>query len=249
LGKIFDSYLEFKEQLDSLVALANKVNTRDLQRNLEAEVYENFRALIPLADKYTIVGQRSDGPYYKSEIGIGEWIRLKQAYHRYGSPVDDAGRAIQVLKENGDLIIPKVRKAISKEFIQLMDLLKKIVFYDNLRIEKALPNPVKRFTIDEHSGMTFFTNEIQKIGVESNYPQVIRCSDKANSDIWNWLSIRIVMTDMDYTYLVEDFYPQLVEILNEMIVMTEEKRKINDPLVKEMSETVIPFKFVKRLKA
>jgi hypothetical protein len=242
LGNILKAFLEFEDNMKRILDIANRINTRTLQFGLDADVVENFRALIPLSEKYQIVGKSG---YY--QLAVGEWLRLKSSYHTYGGPVNAASEAFRLFKEQGQEIIPFVRPAIKTEFTKLIELMQKILPYDNERIELELPIPPDYFIFDDQKGLTHASERSEKVAVESNYPLTVRLA-KAGQDPYSWSGIHFVLTDKEYTHLLEDVYPQVLDILIQLDVKITKKIEFNKPILKEMSETVIPFKFIARVK-
>jgi len=231
MGIIVSGIRIIKPAYNFCLQTIEKVDTTELQGILINTVYECFRTLKPLSRILRKVTTTDMG----DEIFIGEWIRERWGYQKYGSIIRKP-KTFQLMVKYGDKMKPFVRKTIASEFSELVDLTKQLQSYDDLTIELDIPpTDLCEPELDDYE-CTIINRVITRIGLETKCPNRIL--------LWagNVVAIERDIDDMVNVPLFEDIISYLVELYKKADDGVRQVREHNEKILAKMEEIVAPLR-------
>jgi len=86
------------------------------------ESIEAFEALKPLSYKFTRAFK-----FGSADVMVGRWLRLRDSFQTYGSPMEDCEYLHKLFVNYGDRLIPFLRKPIKGDFVKLVRLARRLI--------------------------------------------------------------------------------------------------------------------------
>jgi hypothetical protein len=240
MGLIVEGIRRIKPQMDFIVRSIPKVDVRSLQDKMEMTVYDCFRALMPLSSEYKVVCETSDG----SKLCIGEWIRVKDSWHRYGSIADSKSMFFRLIREYGYRLKPFVRRTIKHDFASLVDLAVKLKSYVDMTVEMEIPEIViYRCRIFDYgdAGVALMPFKAEKIAISLRCPTYVTFMNGEDGK-----DIRII--DEEDMPMVEDVIDYVVELYKRADAQVAVVREHNEKVLEEMRRIAEPWKLANSIK-
>jgi hypothetical protein len=233
-----------KPAYDFCLQMAPKVDTKTLQKQMESLVHDCFVTLKPLSSGLKTVTRISTS-YGTREILIGEWIRSKAGYQKLGSPVWGTDDTFQCMREHGEQMKPLVRRTISNEFSQLVDLTKQLISYRDLIVMMDIP-PTQIYEHDistAEATVTLTSRVAHSIAIETNNPYgILLYTEEATKPKERDL------TKEEHTPIFEDIISYLVDLYKKADTEVSKIRAHNEKIMEQMKHIVAPLKIADSLK-
>lgn len=247
MGVIAQRVDELDGKLKYIYSTACEIDTVYLQRDLEKTVYKALESLKPLRHRYIVLPETKfqDRIYsYTCQIAVGEWLRIKYSWQRFGSPIHNREEAFKILREHGDVIALNVRKTIREVVTQLVELTKKLTPYDHVEVSRQV-NVTTRIRALRGEWSVF---RVEKIAVGTSNPFWVRYLYEEGSGYPPRADSSSFLIDRwDDVALIEDLIDDLVELYTEAKKKVMEVKAWNDKLLAEMKSLVAPYLIAKEL--
>jgi len=246
MGIVIAGIRLIKQHYDFVLRMAEKVDTRTLQREMENFVYESFSTFKPLRRKFKEICTVTEKTrYYTStyNLCIGEWIRRKSRYHQYGSIVDHSESFLKIIREHGDELKPHVRKSIKEDFAKAVDLTKQLIMYRDFEVSVCIrPREVYTYLYLYCRG--------GKSGIEIKPVKIERLTIKTQSPtrIFYGKDTSIQLEDESNVSIVEDLIDDLVDLFRKADAEVCKVREHNERVMKQIEDVVAPYKIVNHLR-
>jgi len=257
MGLIFQTILDLKDRYDYVLQATKEVNTRSLQSNLEELTFKSFDALRPLRSEYAVVGdlKDSDGKVY-NQIGVGEFIRLKNSGETYGSNFKPDSewswrRFLELMREHGHLITPHINTSKQEDFGRLVQITEGLKLYNELTVSLEVDPPL---TVHKHNYNKYAAfrvleleeKKVVKLFLKTSDPEKVVYNKVKENESSYWPDA------IDVTYegnipVVEDLIDHLVKIYKMAGELVDVTKRHNEPLTTEMDTLASAYKVSKCL--
>jgi len=245
LGLIIAGLRIIKPAYDFCLQTAPKINTRVLQSEMEKFVTGCFQALKPLSYDFKEVTQITEKYYgntYTATLCIGEWLRERGVYQKYGSSIDRPEDFFNCIRRYGEYLKPHVRKPIKDVFANLVDLTKSLRPYNEILVKLEIPET----EVFEHycpyrggdsTTVTITSMVVNAIGVRTSYPWDLLLFKSGEEEP----EIRDI-TNQSKVSIYEDIISYMVDLYKRAEAEVSVTRKHNEEIMREMEQIVAPFK-------
>jgi hypothetical protein len=240
LGIIVSAIQKIKPTYDFCLQMARNVHTCDMQDEMEKFVIKCFKALKPLSDRHKNVCHL-DQEYGYGELCVGEWLRCRYSYQRYGSYVESADRFFELIRKYGEKVQHHVRRSIAKEFEELVELVVQLKPHNSIRIHTEIPETevfayeVDRGSITEHAGITIRRMTAKAVGFETRDPWAI------DIELINGEHRTIGISSDSRVIVFEDLVGYLADLYVKAEAAVSEVKKHNEAIMAEMDKVVAPW--------
>jgi hypothetical protein len=243
MGIIVSGIKLIKPAYDFCLQMAPKVDTKTLQKQMESLVQDSFATLKPLSSSLKTV-TRIPTSYGTREILIGEWIRDKSSHQKLGSLVWNDYEVFRCIKEHGEQMKPLVRRTISNEFSQLVDLAKQLISYNDLTVKLNIP-PTEVYEHECISGeaVMLIPRVVYSIAIETCYPLKILLYAEGEKE-----PKERDLTAEAYTPIFEDIVSYLVDLFKKADAEVSRVRNHNEKIMEQMKQIVAPLKIANSIK-
>ena len=136
---IYEEIENLLPKWNELLAIASRIDTTKLQRQLLEKVFAAFKLFKPL--RYSMV--KTSLSFNQDEIVIGRWIRLRSIWQDYGSPVDGPYTFLALIKAQGEAIADYVRKPIRSDFREAARIVAQLKIYEDISKTIQFSSPLK----------------------------------------------------------------------------------------------------------
>jgi hypothetical protein len=243
MGIIASGIKLIKPAYDFCLQMVPKVDTKTLQKQMESLVHDCFITLKPLSSGLKTV-TRTSTSYGTREILIGEWIRDRSGHQKLGSLVWGTDNTFRCMREHGEQMKPLVRRTISNEFAQLVDLTKQLISYRDLTVRMDIP-PTEVY---EHG---CYVGEQVKLAPKVVYS--IAIATQSPVDIILFIegeeeAEEKKLSDEKKTPIFEDIVSYLVDLFKKADVEVSKVRDYNEKIMEQMKQIVAPLKIADSLK-
>jgi hypothetical protein len=225
-----------------------KVDTKTLQKQMESLVHDCFVTLKPLSSGLKTVTRMSTS-YGTREILIGEWIRDRSGHQKLGSLVWGTDNTFKCMREHGEQMKPLVRRTISNEFSQLVDLTKQLISYKDLTVKLDIP-PTEVYEHEcligispEKGGVNLAPKTVYSIAIETQNPNDIYLFVEGEK-----AAKARQLTDEAKTPIFEDIISYLVDLFKKADAEVSKIRAHNEKIMEQMKHIVAPLKIAESLK-
>ena len=250
MGVIIAGLRMIKPAYDFCLQTAPKINTRVLQSEMEKFVTDCFRVLKPLSYDFKEVIQITETSYYGnsySTLCIGEWLRERNVYQKYGSSIDRPEDVFNCIRKYGEYLKPHVRKPIKDVFANLVDLAKSLKPYNEVLVKIEIPETEVfehhcPYRSDDSATVTITSMVVNAIGVKTSYP-------------WDLLLFKSGeekpetrdITNQSKVSIFEDIISYMVDLYKKAEAEVSVTRKHNEEIMRRMGQMVAPFKIATAL--
>ena len=245
MGIIISAIRIIKPAYDFCLQMIPKVNTYSLQRSMEEFVIDCFEALKPLSHSFKEIAYTDSGDI----LCIGEWIRVRGRYQKYGSNINKPSTFFYYIRKYGGYIKPDVRKPIRDTFSQLVDLAVKLKPYDTVLVKLQIPETevFEYYYPYAEKGdgkvVEIRSMKINAIGIKTNSPSYLflfKCGEEDDP-------IERDITHEVNASIFEDIVSYMVDLFKKAYKEVSEIREHNEKIMKQMEEVVAPFKIASNL--
>jgi hypothetical protein len=243
MGIIASGIKLIKPAYDFCLQMIPKVDTKTLQKQMESLVHDCFVTLKPLSSGLKTVTRMSTS-YGTREILIGEWIRDRSGHQKLGSLVWGTDDTFNCMREHGEQMKPLVRRTISNEFSQLVDLTKQLISYRDLTVKLDIP-PTEVYEHECLIGteVNLAPKTVYSIAIETQDPNDIYLFVEGEKE-----AKARKLTDEAKTPVFEDIISHLVDLFKKADAEVSRVRNHNEKIMEQMKQIVAPLKIANSLK-
>lgn len=236
-----------KPKYDFVLKTAEKVDTRTLQRKMENFVFDAFRAFKPLRHKFKqVLEVKEEAPYgtYSYWLCMGEWIREKSRYYKYGSLIESPKTFLKTIKKYGDELKPHVRKPIKEDFAKAVDLVKHLIEYDDVIVDvepRAKTVETYNFLAHKPEPVEIKPIEIGKLLIKTENPRRVYYQGSLDGPY-------IELYDGANVAIIEDLIDDLAQLFKKAEAEVGKVREHNEHVMEQIEDVVAPYKIMSSLR-
>ena len=255
MGVIASRIVELQDKFKEVFALAGSVSTWELQDQMFRRVYNCFKPLKPLSYKYIRLGKREYlcRVYGKSELkpkeayfALGRWVNVVWGYQKYGTGIHwDTEKFFFVMRAIGDEIAGLVRRPIKNDFAELVNLLKQLTPYTDLRFRKL--SSVNRVYFFTSSGswrkeLTITPLHFDSIQIETQRPYELILLREGKT------VKTFTISDKETVLAFEDLVDDAMELYKQAMRQLKPIKEKNEEILGKMEQIALPWKLTEAVK-
>jgi len=251
MGRIAEILEKLMPKIRRVERLREAVSAASLQSEMVREVYDAFRCLRPLRRGFTLTGIEIKYRYSTDVIGVGEWIRCKDRWQKYGTVVDSPHHFFELITEHGDRLARYVRDAIRRDFERLVRLARELHPYKYVEVSRNVNMVVKRFWAGwkgiQRANVEVRRFRVRKIVLNTMDPWSVMLEGEGVDDSYRGERMTFAVFSVDDLSMVDDLIDVLLEIYEEAEAVVGVVRRHNEAVLRKIRRLVLPYKAAREL--
>jgi len=235
---IYEEIESLLPKWNELLAIASRIDTTKLQRQLLEKVFAAFKLFKPL--RYKMV--KTSLSFDRDQIVIGRWIRLRYSWQDYGSPVDGPYTFLALIKAQGEAIADYVRKPIRSDFREAARIAAQLKLFEDVSQTNTFSPPLKFVYFKPYAS----PNEFERgeffafhVEVNSRMPSHVIFKRSLSGDFYSRFSLNL--RDIRAATILQQTIDHLLPLYRQLEAEIERTKIHNAKLFQKLDDITAPY--------